>query len=65
MIFRIPVYPTRENTGLKTQSEASYNAIKVGGGGVKRSSNFSTLHHILIGNGTYIAAKHAILISLT
>ena len=41
------------NTGLKTHSEASYNAIEEGGGGgVKRSSNFSTLNHILIGNGT-------------
>ena len=33
MIFMIPVYPTRENTGLKTNIEASYNAIEVGGGG--------------------------------
>ena len=33
MIFMIPVYPTRENTGLKTLSEASYNAIEVEGGG--------------------------------
>ena len=35
MIFMIPVYPTRENTGLKTHSEAPYNAIEVGGGGLK------------------------------
>ena len=35
MIFMIPVYPTRKNTGLKTHSEASYNAIEVGGGGSK------------------------------
>ena len=47
MIFMITVYPTRKNTGLKTNSEASYNAIEVGGGGggggwVKRSSNVST-----------------------
>ena len=41
MIFMISVYPTRKNTGRKTHSEASYNAIEVGGG-VKRSSNFST-----------------------
>ena len=33
MIFMIPVYPTRGNMGLKTHSEASYNAIEVGGGG--------------------------------
>ena len=26
------VYPTRKNTGSKTNSEASYNAIEVGGG---------------------------------
>ena len=35
MIFLIPVYPTWENTGLKTHGEASYNAIEVGGGGLK------------------------------
>ena len=32
MIFMIPVYPTRNITDLKTHSEASYNAIEVGGG---------------------------------
>ena len=26
------VYPTRKNTGSKTHSEVSYNAIEVGGG---------------------------------
>ena len=31
MIFMIPVYPTRENTGLKTHSEASYHIIEVEG----------------------------------
>ena len=35
MIFMIPVYPTRKNTGLKTHSEASYNVIEMGGGGQK------------------------------
>ena len=35
MKFMIPVYPTRKNTGLKTHSKASYNAIEVGGGGSK------------------------------
>ena len=35
MIFMIPVYPTRKKTGLKTHSEASYNAIEVGGWGSK------------------------------